>query len=222
MNSLLVKSPKLLHRMFPKRVWAVPKETKNVYLTFDDGPIPEVTPWVLELLRAYHAQATFFCIGNNIQKHPALLKRIIVEGHTIGNHTFHHLNGWQTESSKYLTDVLMAEAEIEALSEGRREQSESQKTTTKKLFRPPYGKLTGKQSRILQKKGYHIIMWSVLSGDFNAKLSEEKCLQNVIKNIRPGSIVVFHDSVKSEKNLRYVLPKVLDFLNKNHLVSKGL
>jgi peptidoglycan/xylan/chitin deacetylase (PgdA/CDA1 family) len=222
MNPFLVKTPRLLHRMFPKRIWALPNETNTVYLTFDDGPIPEVTPWVLNLLKEYSAKATFFLIGENIRKNPGLFNRIISEGHSVGNHTFHHLNGWKTKTPSYLEDVTMAETEMLKLLEGYKSISGKRLLTTQKLFRPPYGKLSGDQARHLINKGYSVIMWNVLSGDYDAALSEEKCLQNVVKNIRPGSIVVFHDSLKAEKNLRFVLPKVLDFLSENCLVAKSL
>jgi len=191
--------------MFPKRVWAFPFSEKQVYLTFDDGPIPEVTPWVLDLLKKHQAKATFFCIGDNIRKYPELSRRIIAEGHAIGNHTFHHLNGWKTKPRNYIENVLKAEAEIE-------NQTSSFIGHTP-IFRPPYGKLTSQQAKLLQEKGYKIIMWDVLSADFDMDISEEKCFDNVSKSIRPGSIIVFHDSLKAKNNLRYTLPKVLDFIS---------
>nr|WP_255592884.1 polysaccharide deacetylase family protein [Marixanthomonas sp. SCSIO 43207] len=203
----LVTVPKFVQRIYPKRIWALPNNNNNVYLTFDDGPIPEVTPWVLDTLKQYNTKATFFCIGDNIKKHPDIYNRILAEGHSVGNHTFNHLNGWQTQPSEYIKNVEICETYL------------NQNT---KLFRPPYGKLTSKQSRILQQKGYKIIMWSVLSYDYDNSVSEEKCLQNVLQHIKPGSIIVFHDSLKAQKNLRYVLPKVLDFMNKNNLVNQQI
>ena len=196
MKPYLVKTPKFVQRLFPKRTWVFPYNEDKVYLTFDDGPIPQVTPWVLDLLKEYDAKATFFCIGDNINKHPNVFKRLISEGHSIGNHTFHHLNGWKTKTETYLNNVLKNEELI----------------NSELLFRPPFGKLTSKQSKILQKKGYKIIMWDVLSADFDSQITKEKCLENVLNNIQPGSIVVFHDSLKSEEKLRYVLPKVLEFI----------
>ncbi|QIE60105.1 polysaccharide deacetylase family protein [Rasiella rasia] len=203
MKPYLVKTPKFVQWIFPRRRWAFSHKSPKVYLTFDDGPIPEVTPWVLDLLRKYNAKATFFCIGDNVRKHPKIFKQLLSEGHTFGNHTFHHLKGTKTETSEYLNDVALFEAEIR-----------NHHVTASKLFRPPYGKLTGKQAELLTKQGYQIIMWNVLSADFDSEISEEKCLKNVIKNINPGSIVVFHDSLKAEKKLRYVLPKVLEFTSK--------
>lgn len=204
MKPYLVKMPKFVQWLFPKRIWAFSSNTDTVYLTFDDGPIPEVTPWVLSELKKHNAHATFFCIGDNINKYPSIFQQIIAEGHSVGNHTYHHINGSKTEASAYVQNVLKAEETIQS------NLPNSQKSNM--LFRPPYGKLTSKQAKLLQQQGYKIIMWDVLSADFDTRISEEKCLQNVIKNIRPGSILIFHDSLKAEKNLRYALPKVLEFL----------
>jgi peptidoglycan-N-acetylglucosamine deacetylase len=219
MKGYLVKTPKFVQRMFPERVWTFPnsdmpvgKTGNTIYLTFDDGPIPEVTPWVLEELKKHHAKATFFCIGENIKKHPDLFQRIIVEGHSVGNHTFNHLNGWSTNTEDYVENVLNTEAEMNKVHEARNRKHEDIpkfKSEISNLFRPPYGKLTSTQSQILQQKGFKIVMWDVLSGDFDASISEESCFSNVSESIKPGSIVVFHDSSKAEKNLRFVLPKVL-------------
>jgi peptidoglycan/xylan/chitin deacetylase (PgdA/CDA1 family) len=212
MKSLLVKTPNLVQRMFPKRVWAFPKNTNTVYLTFDDGPIPEITPWILEELRKYKAKATFFCIGDNISKYPEIFKSIISEGHSVGNHTYNHLNGWKTTTVTYVENVLLAEEEIEKNNKvNKNTNRKSSIVNRKSLFRPPYGKITRQQSKMLQKKGYTIVMWDVLSFDFDADISEEKCFSNVSENIQTGSIVVFHDSLKAEKNLRKTLPKVLDY-----------
>ena len=199
MKPYLVKTPKLLQRMFPQRVWAFSRSATNIYLTFDDGPIPEVTPWVLEELRKYNAKATFFCIGDNIYKYPDVYKQVIFEGHSVGNHTVNHLKGTQTSAPQYLENIQKCNHVMQ------------QHSTLKKslLFRPPYGKMTSAQSKKIAGKKYQIVMWDVLSGDFDTAISEEKCLKNVLKNIQPGSIVVFHDSLKAEKKLRYVLPKVL-------------
>ncbi len=240
MKGYLVKTPKFVQRMFPERIWTFAnsdmpagKTENTVYLTFDDGPIPEVTPWVLEELKKTNAKATFFCIGDNIKKNPDLFRRIIVEGHSVGNHTFNHLNGWTTNTEEYIENVLNTEAEMNKVYEARSRKHEdipkfkseisnqqspisnqqspisNQQSPISNLFRPPYGKLTSSQSQILQQKGYKIIMWDVLSGDFDTSTSEETCFSNVSESIKPGSIVVFHDSSKAEKNLRFVLPKVL-------------
>lgn len=195
--------PRFIQRLYPERIWAFSSEKNAVYLTFDDGPIPEVTSWVLDELKKHNAKAIFFCIGENVEKHPGIFQRIISEGHSVGNHTFNHLNGWKTATSEYIENVEKAERELINNSKINNQQS---------LFRPPYGKITSKQAKLLQQKDYKIVMWNLLSYDYDASISEEKCLQNVLKNIHPGSVVVFHDSLKAEKNLRYVLPKVLEFI----------
>ena len=206
MKLLFSKTPKFVTWLYPKRIWAFSRSENKDYLSFDDGPIPEVTPWVLDQLNAYNAKATFFCIGENIKKHPEIFQRIISEGHTFGNHTFNHLKGTETASEKYIQNVDAFEKSIQNL-----------KIQKSNLFRPPYGKITRNQSKILQKKGYKIVMWDLLSYDWDKDISPEKCLQIVLQNIQPGSIVVFHDSVKAEKNLRYVLPKVLKNLSNQNL-----
>ena len=212
----MVKTPQFVQRIFPERVWTFPNNNNDVYLTFDDGPIPEVTPWVLSLLKKYNAKATFFCIGDNIWKHPIIFRQLISEGHSIGNHTFNHLNGWKTNTKEYiqnceLLEQILKQAQNKITIEIPNNNSKTNNTQhqTNNLFRPPFGKITPKQATILQQKGYKIIMWDVLSADFDATISKEKCLRNVLSNIRPGSIVVFHDSIKSEDKLRFVLPKVL-------------
>jgi len=211
MKGYLVKTPKFVQRMFPERVWTFPnshlpagKAGNNIYLTFDDGPIPEVTIWVLEELKKHNARATFFCIGDNVNKHPNLFRRIISEGHSVGNHTLNHLNGWKTSTTDYIENVLKADEEMNRASEDLKPGS---------LFRPPYGKITSKQTEILLSKGYKIIMWDLLSADFDASISKERCFKNVSESIKPDSIVVFHDSLKAEKNLRYALPKLLEFIS---------
>tara|TARA_R100001230_G_C5655115_1_gene159983 strand:- start:155 stop:778 length:624 start_codon:yes stop_codon:yes gene_type:complete len=201
--------PRFIQRLYPERIWAFSREEKSIYLTFDDGPIPEVTPWVLDELKKYNAKATFFCIGENVQKHPEIFQRILSEGHSVGNHTFNHLNGWKTATSEYIENVDKAEAQMGNNSKFKIQDS--------RLFRPPYGKITSKQAKILQRKGFKIVMWDIISYDYDANTSPEKCLQNVLKNIKPGSVIVFHDSLKAEKNLRYVLPKVLRFIGENGL-----
>ena len=191
----LVKTPKFVSWWYPKRIWAFSKTSHTIYLTFDDGPIPEVTPWVLDVLKGFNAKATFFFIGDNVRKHPDLFKRIVDEGHTLGNHTYHHLKGTKTKTEAYLKDVVAFEG-----------------TTNQPVqwFRPPYGKMRAAQARGIQKRGYTIVMWSILSYDWDSGVSEEQCLENVQKHLSPGSIVVFHDSLKAEKNLRYALPRVLE------------
>ena len=200
--------PRFIQRLYPERIWAFSRSSNSVFLTFDDGPIPEVTPWVLDKLKKHNAKATFFCIGENVQKHPEVFQKILSEGHSVGNHTFNHLKGTKTETSEYIENVEKAGRQMENNSEFKIQNS--------KLFRPPYGKITPIQAKKLQKKGIKIVMWDIISYDFDATISEEQCLQNVLKNIKPGSIIVFHDSLKAEKNLRYVLPKVLDFISEKN------
>lgn len=195
MKFYLPKTPKFVTWLYPKRIWAFSRSHKEVYITFDDGPIPEVTPWVMDVLKEYDAKATFFCIGDNVRKHPEIYHRLETEGHSTGNHTFHHLKGTVTELTKYIDDV---------------EAFDSLVKTPPKLFRPPYGKITSKQAGILQSKGYKIVMWDVISYDFDKTISRERCLKNVLKKMRKGSIIVFHDSLKAERHMRYVLPKVLE------------
>lgn len=199
-----IKTNSFIRWLFSKYIWNIPTKDKKVYLTFDDGPTPEITTWVLETLRKKGAKATFFCIGKNAVQHPDILHKILSEGHTIGNHTQNHVNGWTQSKEDYLEDVFFCEKVFENYPTILK-----QKT---RLFRPPYGKIKKSQATVLVQLGYKIIMWDVLSADFDLKITKEQCLNNVLSNIKSGSIVVFHDSVKSFKNLEYVLPKTIDFL----------
>ena len=201
MKSYLVKTPNLIKLLFKNWIWSFSTKEKAIYLTFDDGPTPEITEWTLDQLNKFNAKATFFCIGKNIAEHPKIYQQIIENNHSIGNHTNNHLNDWKTTSLKYIENTTNAGNLI---------------NNSLKLFRPPYGKLTSSSSKKLQKNGYKIIMWDVLSGDFDNSISKEKCLENVLKNTGNGSIVVFHDSIKASKNLQFVLTKVL-----NHFTGKG-
>jgi peptidoglycan-N-acetylglucosamine deacetylase len=212
MNFYWVKTNWFIKWLFPKYVWDIQSDN-CIYLTFDDGPTPEITEWVLDQLKKYNAKATFFCIGEKIQRHPEIFQKLIDENHSIGNHTFNHLNGWKTSDDLYLENVAKCEKELEVGSWKLKVTASNHNSNlkTRKLFRPPYGKLSPMQSRKLLKLGYEIIMWDVLSADFDTKISKEKCLQNVLENIQPGSVVVFHDSAKAFNNLEYVLPKVLEF-----------
>ena len=189
----LVKTPKFIQELFPNFTWKVPSEDKVIYLTFDDGPIPDVTPWVLEQLAQYNAKATFFCVGDNIEKHPEVFEQVRAAGHSICNHSFNHLNGWSADNIPYFHNI--------------RHCANLTKTI---LFRPPYGKLRPRQTQFLLRH-YRIVMWDVLSGDFDPNITEEQCLLNVTRNVEPGSIVVFHDSRKAEEKLRYALPKTLAY-----------
>lgn len=196
-----VKIPWLIKKIYPTRIWEGPKEDKNIYLTFDDGPIPEVTPWVLEMLRKFEAKATFFCIGDNVRKHPEIFRQVVAEGHAVGNHTFNHLNGWKTGTEEYLSNTEKGREIM---------QQHLEKPEKIRLFRPPYGKIRNRQARALEEQGYQVVMWDVLSLDYDRKLSGKECYQNVIKYAKAGSIIVFHDSLKAEKNLKFALPKVLE------------
>ena len=182
----------LLQLLFPSLTWRISTNQKVLYLTFDDGPIPEVTPWVLEQLAQYNAKVTFFCIGDNVNKYPDIYKLIIENGHSTGNHTHTHLNAWKNSHENFMDDVQKAEKLIDT-----------------KLFRPPYGKITSPLIKALKKK-FSIIMWDVLSYDYDSSKNAEYCLNKVKTNSRPGSIIVFHDSLKAELRLRGALPKVLE------------
>lgn len=178
-------------------VWSGPvTATPAVYLSFDDGPHPVATPFVLQQLRAYEAKATFFCIGKCVEAYPEIFRQTIAEGHTVGNHTQHHLNGYKTATSAYLSNI--AEAAV---------------TIPSRIFRPPYGRINRAQTSLLQRdaRPWKVYMWSLLSGDFDRKLSPEQCLSNVLRYLQPRDIVVFHDSEKAWERLCYVLPFVLDY-----------
>jgi peptidoglycan/xylan/chitin deacetylase (PgdA/CDA1 family) len=209
--SFWVKINPFIKLLFPRYVWDIPNRDKKVYLTFDDGPTPEITTWTLEQLKAYDAKATFFCIGNNIEKHPAIFEQVMAEGHAIGNHTFNHVKGWETDTKAYVENVALCNSQFTV-----------HNSQFINLFRPPYGKIKPAQSRILRKMGYKIIMWDVLSCDFDRSITPEQCLENVINHVTSGSIIVFHDSVKAEPNLRYVLPKTLAYLKERGFVCDSI
>lgn len=209
-----VKTPQIVKRLFSKLIWDIPTDEKVLYLTFDDGPTPEITNWVLEQLNYYNAKATFFCIGKNVTNHPSILNDILENGHAIGNHTNSHLNNWKVSNKTYLTDVEHANNQLK--------QHQKPIKNQKKLFRPPYGKIKLKTTKKLQKKGYEIIMWDVLSADFDQSITPQQCLDNVLKNTTPGSIIVCHDSVKAFGNLKYTLPKVLEYFYKKGFEFKTL
>lgn len=213
MSFYWIKTNAFIKRIFQNYIWDIPNDANKVYLTFDDGPTPEITPWTLAQLKKYNAKATFFCIGDNIRKYPEIFNQIIAEGHQVANHTFNHLNGWKTSKHDYLNNVYLCEEQIQQSKINARELCPNCRSNLKfKIFRPPYGKIKKSQSTILRQLGYKIIMWDVLSADFDTNITPEKCLDNVISNVKSGSIIVFHDSKKSFKNLDYALPKTLDFL----------
>ncbi len=193
----LVKSPYILTEFSKKSItWKLPVNKKVIYLTFDDGPVPIVTPAVLELLKSYNAKATFFMVGENVQRYPEILQQILDDGHQIGNHTFNHLNGTKVSDKDYYRNILLAKEYIDS-----------------KLFRPPYGRIRPRQLLEI-KKQYQIVLWSVLSGDFDQNISDEKCLRNVIKHSKSGSIIVFHDSHKAQDRMLFALKGTLEHFSK--------
>jgi len=231
MKPYFVKTPRLIRNYFSDYTWNITTDKKEIYLTFDDGPIPEITPWVLNVLKEYQAKATFFCIGDNIKKYPQIFQQILKENHSIGNHSFNHLNGWKTNPQMYLNNieitekVFKSETKNKKIKNGNNEihkQATNNQQLTTNLFRPPYGRIRSKQTRLLIKKGYQIIMWDILSGDFDQNISKEACYQNVIKNVQKGSIIVFHDSKKAFKKLDYALPKVLNYFTERGYTFKVL
>ncbi len=210
MRPYLVKTPKIVQRFFRKYSWRIATDKKEVFLTFDDGPVPDFTPWVLDTLRQYNAKATFFCVGENIKRYPEIYQQILNDNHATGNHTFNHLVGWKTPTREYVKNISKAQSYMTG------------QNTTSKLFRPPHGRIRPLQAKILRKKGFKIVMWDVLSGDFDQTLSKEDCYEHTLKHIRNGSIVVFHDSDKSFRNLDYVLPKLLRQLQDEGYAFKSL
>lgn len=214
MSLYLVKTPSIIKSIFKNLVWSFADTEKKLYLTFDDGPTPAFTPFILQQLKKYQAKATFFCVGNNIEKYPEIFQQIIDEGHSVGNHTFNHLNGWKTNTAVYLKNIEISEKYIEVNSNFNPSASSGQAIQHSKLFRPPYGKMTLSQVKKLRTQGYKIIMWDVLSGDFDSSISDEKVLKNVLNHTKNGSIIVLHDHQKAYKNLQYCLPKILENYNR--------
>lgn len=196
----LTKSPGWLQQLFKGRVWKMGAAEKKIYLTFDDGPHATITPVVLDTLAAFNAKATFFCIGKNVVANPYVYRRILGDGHAVGNHTFDHLNGWQTDDDVYLDNIAMAKQYIDS-----------------NLFRPPYGKISSFQQKRLNAPRFrlHTVMWTVLSADFDQEVSKEKCLQHVLLQAGNGSIIVFHDSDKAKDNMLYALPEVLKYFSES-------
>ncbi len=195
--SMIIEQPPKLYRMlFPKSIWRIKRKNKKmVYLTFDDGPIPDVTPWVLDVLDKYNIKATFFCVGDNVRKHPDIYSDVLKRGHKVGNHTHNHLQGWKTFGSKFVQNVTLCSKYIQS-----------------SLFRPPHGHMFIYQLTHLHLLGYKTIMWDVVTRDYSKRITPQDVFDNVKQYTRDGSILVFHDSLKAEKNLRYALPNSIEWL----------
>jgi len=208
----LIKTNFLFRLLYPGRLWKLPPGTapdgqKALYLTFDDGPHPEATPFALETLKAFKAKATFFCLGKNVRDYNDIYRQILQEGHSVGNHSFHHLNGWKTPSDEYIADIRLARTLIDS-----------------PLYRPPYGRMSIKQQAALQKvyPDTRIVMWNLLSADFDINITPEKCWQNVKNNSCSGSIIVFHDSAKAFERMRFALPATLDHFTRQGYVFNAI
>lgn len=200
----LPKTPNIAKNVFPKLLWSKKSAQKEIYLTFDDGPTPHITEWVLQELKRFNAKATFFCLGKNVVLYPDIFEQIQQDGHSVGNHTYHHLNAWKTPINQYLQDIESCE-----------------KVFHSELFRPPYGKLKpGIRRKILEN--YNIVMWDVLSYDFDEKITNDECFENVKKHTNSGSIIVFHDSVKAEERLKFALSNTLKYFTNEGYVFKHL
>jgi peptidoglycan-N-acetylglucosamine deacetylase len=200
----LVKTPSVLRPLARDLTWKIETSNKEVYLTFDDGPTPIVTEKVLELLRIYGAKATFFCLGKNVEAHPEIYEKILADGHTTGNHSYNHPDGWKTSTITYLKNIILGKRSINS-----------------RLYRPPYGRITLQQIHAVKKK-YRIIMWDVLSGDFDRDITKEECLQNVINNTDAGSIVVFHDSEKAKSNMLFALEESLKYFHAEGYILRAI
>ena len=202
-----ITTPWWLRKIFPGCIWDIKTGEKTIYLSFDDGPHPTITPFVLQELEKYNAKATFFCIGDNVKKFPEVYQQVISKGHAIGNHTMHHLNGWKTEDETYLNDIEIASKHIDS-----------------NLFRPPYGRVKKGQIKKIQQSTLKLqtIMWSVLAGDWVSSLSPEKCFTQVKNNVYPGCIIVFHDSDKANDRMSYTLPKLLDYFTQQGYTFKKI
>jgi peptidoglycan/xylan/chitin deacetylase (PgdA/CDA1 family) len=196
--------PEFVRKIWPDLTWHIPDDN-GVYLTFDDGPTPAITEWILGQLAKYDAKATFFCIGKNAELYPELVDMIRAEGHAIGNHTHNHLKGWGRRAENYLDNINYANRILQT-----------------NLFRPPYGRFTPRQALFLKNAGYRIVLWNVLSRDYNPNISGQTCFRNATNHVQAGSIVVFHDSVKTFKNMSYALPRTLDLIYERGLVCKPI
>jgi peptidoglycan/xylan/chitin deacetylase (PgdA/CDA1 family) len=197
-------TPKFIKLLFPSLIWELPNNANKIYLTFDDGPHPRITQLVLDILKTNQAKATFFCVGDNVSKYPEMAKQIISDGHSIGNHTFHHVKGWDTPTAEYVDEVKSCDSLMAT-----------------KLFRPPYGRITPKQIRVLSEQ-YQIVMWDILTRDYEADLSIVKAFEAFTKAIKSGSIIVMHDSEKAEKQMLTLLPMILEYGRKQGFIFDAI
>lgn len=204
MKFVPAKTPKIIKWAYPDCIWHFPNDENAVFLTFDDGPTPEVTPWVMEQLAIYNAKATFFLIGKNVDRYPAIVEDLKVAGHSIGNHSYHHENGWETDDDVYFESIARTDQILGV-----------------DLLRPPYGRIKKSQIKVLKEK-YKIVMWDVLSADWMLENSPQKCIDNVLENVTSGSIIVFHDSQKAWPNLKMALPEVLKELHSRNYQFQSL
>lgn len=204
LNLVKPRPPKFVEKFYSNLFWRIPQPEKTVYITFDDGPEPAVSPWIIDTLAAYNIRASFFCVGSNITKYPQLYSHI-AQSHCVGSHTYNHENGWKTRTDNYIKSVNRAS-----------------QLTGNKLFRPPHGKITPRQARLLTNDKYNIVMWDVLTKDYDGSISGEECYENVKNYTRNGSIIVFHDSKKAFKNLQTALPKSIEWLLKENYTIKSL
>jgi len=202
----LHKTPLPVQWLYPNCIWKKSRQEKHIYLTFDDGPIPGLTEFILDTLKQYNVKATFFCVGENLVKNRSIAERALGDGHLLANHSFNHLNGWKTTSIDYISNVVRCQSELIDITENQEPPY---------LLRPPYGKIKRAQIKALKKK-YSIIMWDVLSGDFMKSISPEVCLKNTIKATANGSIVLFHDNLKAEASVKYALPRYI-----KHFLKEG-
>jgi peptidoglycan/xylan/chitin deacetylase (PgdA/CDA1 family) len=200
----LIKTPGFVQGLFPNFTWKIPSNEREVFLTFDDGPVPSTTPWILDLLDSFNAKATFFCVGENVARNPDLFAEIKRRGHMVGNHTYNHLAGWSTDNIDYYHNIRKCAQLVDS-----------------PLFRPPYGKMKPSQIQFLQRH-YQIVMWDVLSGDFDEEMTPERCYSNVVRNVTEGSIVVMHDNIKSFDVLQEALPAILQDLQAQGYTFKAL
>lgn len=195
-DHFFVKTPWWIKKLYPGCTWDLVSTEKTLYLSFDDGPHPVITPYILNLLRQYNARASFFCIGDNVQKYPEVYQQILADGHSVGNHTHNHLNGWKTTDKEYLENIKEANKYIES-----------------NLFRPPYGRIKGSQIRFLKQElpEMKILMWNILAGDWVQELKPEICFEKIQKHISHGDIIVLHETDKAFDRLKYVLPNLLEY-----------